>query len=800
MRRALLKETTQTAQPQQQPPISHRALELPCLRSLQPFIASLVGTALGVLPADHRYYSDIHTPGNDLPPRHSPGQTLNNLKFILQHEPPFADCRKVWILNRLVDPAKETAIIKLLRDWHQPFIRIPFDSVVYARTAFRYNDFLVDDFFYVADYRRATQNLRRMAVDHTYHDKNLYVMNNNGARNLALEDGRFASRWVLPFDGNCFISAQAWQEIRASLEAHGKQFKYFVVPMVRSSECVARWFSKSPPSSSDWKQARLTNNTVLLEPNARPEASDEPQIIFRHDAMERFNESMRYGRRSKGMIGEWRKNKPSMSLGSAHVSLSLLSVELLWRLGVIGQWETWHFYPWEHRSWSSSPDVGNFHRCGWVARLFSGKSEQESVGSSKARKYNRMLAIQRFIDDLDEKVTRSTFSADSLFAMDAKTLEQNRHDYWTGGECITRRIQAFMRGSAFDRIQRMDQHDALSTYYLYATAAEAVAHPESASMLLRQLQYDITWNTLAFHFTTYEYYGKRARDLLSQWFLHPIDARLMAGNLARHRNIAPLLRNHATAAILALLDNPTTMFGFVANATAVFSGDLKKQTPALHVHALLDAVRLLFEARLLSKRDTTHMRAWASDTLDYLQNGMEVSHETYTSDRSYFDLQCAALAAFVDDAVSFLHIIDRAKTRAILVVTDLHHIIEEGPTFWEALHGTHADDTRLLNVHRYMDLLNFGARGGVSGWDYQVLGIPLSEHFAELAEQVALFIFRPSVAGSVKLRMLSLLFGFYGSESRAEWWNVYFDVTATLKDSEMQMMEFGVSPFWYLDK
>ena len=42
----------------------------------------------------------------------------------------------------------------------------------------------------------------------------------------------------------------------------------------------------------------------------------QPQLIFRRDAVERFNVDMRYGRRSK--------------------------VEMLWRLGIPGPWDTWY--------------------------------------------------------------------------------------------------------------------------------------------------------------------------------------------------------------------------------------------------------------------------------------------------------------------------------------------------------------------------------------------------------------------------------------------------------------------------
>jgi hypothetical protein len=90
--------------------------------------------------------------GNDLPPRHSPGQTLSNLKFILDHEPDFEGCEKIWILNRLVDPEKENAIIRLLDIHRRSYIRIPFDWDEYRQLQFRFVDFPVTDFFYSETY------------------------------------------------------------------------------------------------------------------------------------------------------------------------------------------------------------------------------------------------------------------------------------------------------------------------------------------------------------------------------------------------------------------------------------------------------------------------------------------------------------------------------------------------------------------------------------------------------------------------------------------------------------------------
>jgi hypothetical protein len=84
-------------------------------------------------------------------------------------------------------------------------------------------------------------------------------------------------RWILPFDGNCFLSDNGFQEIKSQLDRYGHNTKYFVVPMTR-----------------------LLNNSVLLDGmDEKPKTPEEPQLVFRYDSDEEYNPNMRYGRRSK---------------------------------------------------------------------------------------------------------------------------------------------------------------------------------------------------------------------------------------------------------------------------------------------------------------------------------------------------------------------------------------------------------------------------------------------------------------------------------------------------------------------
>lgn len=189
--------------------------------------------------------------GNDLPPRHSPGQTLRNLRFLLQYESDFSllpplgphhhhhshaygsgsaakkmhtdtgglRVDKYFVLNRIADPEMVSAIIGLLRLYEVPDSRIlviPFDWKEYQRRDFRWDGGVdvtpgwgighapldpdavdqrwqppapgdvVDGVVITEEESKASRQrhverralARLRALDFTYHEKNLYAMNN----------------------------------------------------------------------------------------------------------------------------------------------------------------------------------------------------------------------------------------------------------------------------------------------------------------------------------------------------------------------------------------------------------------------------------------------------------------------------------------------------------------------------------------------------------------------------------------------------------------------------------------------
>ncbi|GAB4353684.1 MAG: hypothetical protein Fur0042_22530 [Cyanophyceae cyanobacterium] len=309
--------------------------------------------------------------GNDLPPRHQAGQTLNNLRFILRHEPPLEGCEKRWVVNRIVDRDLEAAILAELERHGQPYLHLPFDEAVYATLPFGFDGFTEPNFFRSRAFTALNPVSQALAIDHAYRLKNQYVMHNNGGRNGALREGRSRGRWILPWDGNCFLTAAAWRAIRTTIAqvdaADGDGCQYAIVPM-----------------------ARLASNEQLLDPHFIPAPVEEPQIAFRYDAPEIFDPERRYGRMPK--------------------------VELLRRLQIPGPWDGWSWYPWEKPAPPPVPAGDRAVVGGWVVRLASGNPHSEA--DADQRRVDRGQGILGLLDDLDDRLTAQGFSPRSRLLPD----------------------------------------------------------------------------------------------------------------------------------------------------------------------------------------------------------------------------------------------------------------------------------------------------------------------------------------------------------------------------------------------
>jgi hypothetical protein len=553
--------------------------------------------------------------GNDLEPRHRKGQTRSNLGLILAHEPPLEGCEKRWIVNRIVDPEEEGLILDLLEHSGQPYTRIPFDLETYGRIGWEGRGFSEEGFFLSEAFRQLSGDLKARAEVHARTAKNLYVMNNNGGRNAALQDGRSVAKWILPWDGNCFLTQSAWAEIRAAVTAQ-PYLKYFTVPMLR-----------------------VANNEDLLRDRATHPAIDEPQLIFRRDAAEIFDEAFPYGRRPK--------------------------VEMLLRLGVPGPWSGWSSDPWDLPAPAPSAEAGQFAEAGWVGRLESGRADLEKGGNGAVlRGLSRSDAIVTALDALDAKAILCRYRPEDIALYDGTRIGQLRD----GGpddilQALKADAEAALRRGPYSVTDKPDlppsgnRHDYLSlARYWWPDPASPDGRP-----YVRQDGKDIFAASLP------EFRADRFdRDRL-QNFADDTILLALAGTACRDSRYL----DHAAQLVRTwFLDPRTRMTPHLrfAQIARGHNGDENKGSGVLDlacIAPLLDAVRLIEGFGALDPAERSSFRNWLRAYLDWLHASPQGRAECRARNNhgTFFDVQCLAIAAFLGDGAELAATLRRARER-----------------------------------------------------------------------------------------------------------------------------------------
>jgi hypothetical protein len=210
--------------------------------------------------------------GNDIVPRHAPGQTQRNLEFILDREGTFPGCEKRFLLNRIMDP---TVLAQIRERLEHAGIR--YDVIPFERSA------------YLAQ-PDAEARVR-------------YITNVNAARNHCVKVGLSVAPFTLPFDGNCFFSNAGWQGFFDVACSH-PDAAAFVVPMWRLQDNRHALVRGRRPKLKETVARRLR-----IWPIRQPV---EPQIGFTRTTDVRFDEGLVYSKCPKaellwrlGVAGPW---------------------------------------------------------------------------------------------------------------------------------------------------------------------------------------------------------------------------------------------------------------------------------------------------------------------------------------------------------------------------------------------------------------------------------------------------------------------------------------------------------------
>lgn len=386
---------------------------------LRALLWSVNGTLLAN-PKTSKQFVMYRAVGNDLPPRHSTGQAFENVRFMLQHEETFHNLDIRWYLNRIIDQNQLLKIARLLVEYKQQFVIDffdfqHFDTVDVNLYGYKPVDVLRANFFYRND--SLANHARREIKDDIFKQFNHYIIHNNQARNKMLALGiQTGAKYILPWDGNCFLTKNAWDNITSTINFlddevsinvsrnnYNKTFHKFTASDLTRKRYTNRYYYVP--------MVRITDNDQLRNASYFPDTIDEePQIIFRNDATQRFNESLAYGCRPK--------------------------VELLWRLRVPGWWNKQHKHPTSCMTYNRTmhklvdfPLNMRIAPSGWVARLFSGVAHLEVDGALLLRGSSRSDAIEiitaRTMAVVGRSVNSFNLTRSKLLLYDERVLQAN---------------------------------------------------------------------------------------------------------------------------------------------------------------------------------------------------------------------------------------------------------------------------------------------------------------------------------------------------------------------------------------
>ncbi len=291
--------------------------------------------------------------GNDLYPRHGQGQMLANLRFILENEADFDDCTKLFVLNKIFDPARQAEAEELVKSHGANSLILPFKPEEYAATGWDVETFGGVGFFASEAFHQNPRPVQDRMRIWAFGPKIRYAMNINGARNAAIEAGQKLAEWTIPLDGNCIFTTASFERLKN--DCLSDPFApYVIIPM-----------------------HRLEDNAGFESGEPDPRSPEEPQIALHESAREGFDEAFPYGLRDKTV--------------------------LLKSLGVPGEWQKWLKQDWLPEDDQDIPDK-HFYKftTGGVFRLSSGGGGFEQANAQHKRYTARNQSILSTVSQLNK--------------------------------------------------------------------------------------------------------------------------------------------------------------------------------------------------------------------------------------------------------------------------------------------------------------------------------------------------------------------------------------------------------------
>lgn len=683
--------------------------------------------------------------GNPLPPRHDRDQAVRSLNFTLNYEPDYPNVQRHWVLNRIVDDDMLEHIVKMLQAAGEVFSIIPFNLTLYSQIPYSYqyypdykgNRDVLHDRFYKTKFSYAK---KFWVDDSVMHDKNMYVNNVNGGRNAMLQIGRTLygensenpTDWILPWDGNCFLSPVVHAElsqhldwIKAQKEPKKWSDKYVVVPMTRVQK----------------------SNYEMLDPNFKPNPVEEHQVVFSRDAVAHFHPYLRYGRRNKveflsriNVDGDNWFNRTWLPWEAHMLNLTHQDLELSYKF----QRDHSYLFPERMSMQAPPPDMtAPVSMSAWVARLHSGNSALESGNETSARMSSRLSGIQNLMYKLDyrwatevygyepgktllfykrealqeEKDIYDKFKDKKAKPTDAKELavvdlvklliKEAKENLQEGPWAVTDKPETSVAPSGdphdyyniINNFRPVEHND--GTFDLTAPFVKSKRVPgtylyEDGSeqwdvSRITAMQHTVTVWSLAYYFSEDKRFAKKAVEAVDTWFIKP------ETRMNPHMEYSQVKWNH----------NVTLWKG---DGVIEFRG----------VYFLLDAIRLLQEAGKFTDEQNEALYEWFSAFLEWLEKSDLAIRTMVTSDfyGLYYDLMVTSIAVFVRDDVKAMNYFYNTQSRLRAHLDDDRIFILEKPK-------THCEHLTMFALEGWNAMARLAQSMGVDVWAYYIKDLDL---------------------------------------------------------------------------
>jgi hypothetical protein len=214
--------------------------------------------------------------GNDVPEIHSNSQSLENLEYILKNEKNFLNCKKIFILNRIINKKIENKIVNKLKKYNFDYFIIPFNADEFI------NFFNQESSPFENKTDILSFDQKKADFFTTKMPRSIYYLTNvNVARNFGLKKGSLYSTTTLIFDGSCFITEELYRDFLDKLEKTKQNDKtIFIFPMHRLSTYEQ---IKKNDEHNFWfePQIGIKNGNFKFDENSRwPE--DKIEFLYRH--------------------------------------------------------------------------------------------------------------------------------------------------------------------------------------------------------------------------------------------------------------------------------------------------------------------------------------------------------------------------------------------------------------------------------------------------------------------------------------------------------------------------------------